>query len=360
VYQKGIALICALMFLSMALFILPNVVAESGLTGNMEPIHLNMKESNDLSPETWGDNTREAVMDNPPRSYTSQTADFTRTREWKDVGTWTAMNGNVFDISLGGPVKFNLWWRETDQGQNDDYDAQVQYRFRLNIAGQEAAFYSDEGNGQHECAQSKPCEWTAQVNSINVSSAPKDTIFEIEIEYWAYSDIEIYYDNASFDSGAAFSSDAIKFGQSTINGQTVGFDFIQAWDTDAKEAVDGNYIRLLVDGVGLNSSNQRTGYPIVEDGKDYDLNGTSITSTKIIWYIDDEYAKVDQSVISFSLTKRSSGAASPIDVKALDIIGPGGVGNSEDDEGLILGIPGFELIIALFSIVLVSFYRREV
>ena len=344
----------------MALFILPNVVAESGLTGNMEPIHLNMKESNDLSPETWGDNTREAVMDNPPRSYTSQTADFTRTREWKDVGTWTAMNGNVFDISLGGPVQFNLWWRETDQGQNDDYDAQVQYRFRLNIAGQEAAFYSDEGNGQHECAQSKPCEWTAQVNSINVSSAPKDTIFEIEFEYWAYSDIEIYYDNASFDSGAAFSSDAIKFGQSTINGQTVGFDFIQAWDTDAKEAVDGNYIRLLVDGVGLNSSNQRTGYPIVEDGKDYDLNGTSITSTNIIWYIDDEYAKVDQSVISFSLTKRSSGAASPIDVKALDIIGPGGVGNSEDDEGLILGIPGFELIIALFSIVLVSFYRREV
>ena len=358
-YQKGIALICALTFLSMTLFILPNVVAESGLTGNMEPIHLNMKESNDLSPETWGDNTREAVMDNPPRSYTSQTADFTRTREWKDVGTWTAINGNVFDISLGGPVKFNLWWRETDQGQNDDYDAQVQYRFRLNIAGQEAAFYSDEGNGQHECAQSKPCEWTAQVNSINVSSAPKDTIFEIEIEYWAYSDIEIYYDNASFDSGAAFSSDAIKFGQSTINGQTVGFDFIQAWDTDAKEAVDGNYIRLLVDGVGLNSSNQRTGYPIVEAGKDYDLNGTSISSTNIIWYIDDEYAKVDQSVISFSLTKRSSGAASPIDVKALDIIGPGGVGNSEDGDGL-LGLPGFELIIALFSIVLVSFYRREV
>ena len=154
-------------------------------------------------------------------------------------------------------------------------------------------------------------------------------------------------------------SDAIKFGQSTIIGQTVGFDFIQAWDTDPKEAVDGNYIRLLVDGIGLNSSNQRSGYPIIKDGKDYDLNGTSITSTTITWYIDDEYAKVDQSVISFSLTQRSSGAASPIDVKALDIIGPGGVGNVEGDEGL-LGLPGFEIILAIFSIIFVSSYRREV
>jgi hypothetical protein len=89
------------------------------------------------------------------------------------------------------------------------------------------------------------------------------------------------------------------------------------------------------------------------------LNGTSITSTTITWYIDDEYAKVDQSVISFSLTKRSSGAASPIDVKALDIIGPGGVGNVEGDEGL-LGLPGFEIILAIFSIIFVSSYRREV
>ena len=350
------------MFLSMALFFVPNTEAEVSLTGKKEPIHLNMKESNDLSPETWGDNTREAMMDNPPRSWTSTplSADQLRTRDWKDVGTWTAMNGNVFEIGLGGPVKFNLWWRETNQGQDDDYDAQVQYRFRLNIAGQEGAYYTDENNGDtHECAQPRPCEWTAQINSINVSSAPIDTIFEIEIEYASYSDIEIYYDNTSFDSGAAFSSDAIKFGQSTIIGQTVGFDFIQAWDTDANEAVDGNYIRLLVDGVGLNSSNQRSGYPIVEDGIDYDLNGTTITSTKITWYIEDEYAKVDQSVISFSLTKKSSALAPPIEFKAFDIIGTGGIGNSDDDEGL-LALPGFEIILAIFSIIFVSSYRREV
>ena len=53
------------MFLSMALLLVPNTVAESGLTGGMKTIHLNMKEDSDLSPETWGDNTRAAINENP-------------------------------------------------------------------------------------------------------------------------------------------------------------------------------------------------------------------------------------------------------------------------------------------------------
>ena len=106
------------MFLSMALLLVPNTEAESGLTGGIQTIHLNMKEASDLSPETWGDNTRAAIKEKPPRSWQSSTpGDLTRGREWKDVGTWTAAKGNEFDISLGGPVKFNLWWRETDSGQ---------------------------------------------------------------------------------------------------------------------------------------------------------------------------------------------------------------------------------------------------
>ena len=344
----------------MALLILPNTGAESGLTGGMNHIHLNMKEMDDLSPETWGDNNRGAIKENPPQSYEDDpTGLLGRTREWKDVGTWTSANGNLLDMELSGPVKFNLWWRETDQGQDDSYDAQVQYRFRLNIDGKDAAYYSDESDGGvHECAQSKPCEWNGQVGNINTSSAPKGTIFAIEIEYWSFSDIEIYYDNVSLDSGVAFAADAIKFGQSGINGQSVSFNFVQSWDTNAKEAVDGNYIRLIVDGIGLNNTLQKSGYPIIEDGLEYEVNGTKVVSTKITWYIDDEYAKVDESIISFSLTKKSSLLAPPIEIKALDIIGTG-VGNSDDNEGL-LGLPGFELIIAIFSIIFVSHYRREV
>ena len=342
----------------MTIVIIPNTEAETTLTGGREHIHLNMKEMDGLSPETWGDNTREAIKENPPRSWEDDpTGFFGRTREWKDVGTWTATNGNVFDIGLGGPVKFNIWWREVDgaNGQDDEYDATVQYRFRLNIDGQDSAYYSDESTGEtHECAQNKPCEWNGEVGKINISSAPKGTIFEVEIEYWAFSDIEIYYDNVSFNSGVAFGADAIKFGQSGINGQAVSFDFVQAWDTDAEEAVDGNTIRLIVDGVGLNSSLQKSGYPIVEDGLDYDLNGTTITSTKITWYVDDEYAKLDQSVISFSLTRRSCDSAPPIDFNTVDILKQSS-GSSSDDEGL----PGFNFILVIFALLCVSYSRRE-
>jgi hypothetical protein len=342
----------------MTIVIIPNTEAETPLTGGQEHIHLNMKEMDGLSPETWGDNTREAIKENPPRSWEDDpTGFFGRTREWKDVGTWTATNGNVFDIGLGGPVKFNIWWREVDgaNGQDDEYDATVQYRFRLNIDGQDSAYYSDESTGEtHECAQNKPCEWNGEVGKINISSAPKGTIFEVEIEYWAFSDIEIYYDNVSFNSGVAFGADAIKFGQSGINGQAVSFDFVQAWDTNAKEAVDGNTIRLIVDGVGLNSSLQKSGYPIVEDGLDYDLNGTTITSTKITWYVDDEYAKLDQSVISFSLTRRSCDSAPPIDFNTVDILKQSS-GSSSDDEGL----PGFNFILVIFALLCVSYSRRE-
>ncbi|SVD53345.1 uncharacterized protein METZ01_LOCUS406199, partial [marine metagenome] len=71
----------------MALFLVPNTEAEATLTGGREHIHLNMKEASDLSPETWGDNTREATKENPPRSCTSYPLDGGRTKEWKDVGT---------------------------------------------------------------------------------------------------------------------------------------------------------------------------------------------------------------------------------------------------------------------------------
>ena len=350
------------MFLLMALFLVPNTEAEATLTGGREHIHLNMKEAGDLSPETWGDNTKESAKENPPRSWSSQTADFTRTREWKDVGTWTTTNSNVFDIGLGGPVKFNLWWRETDQGQDDEYDAQVQYRFRLNIDGQEAAYYTDEGKEQHECAQNQPCEWNGEVNKINITSAPKGTTFDIKIEYWAFSDIEIYYDNASFNSGVAFGADAIKFGQAGINGPAVSFDFVQAWNTDVNEAVDGDFIRLIVDGIGTNNSLQKEGYPIVEDSLEYEINGTTITSTKITWYVEapqfDQYATLDTSVISFSLTKRSCDTAPPININTADIFVESSA--NSNDEGIIGGIPGFEFVAVISSLLLTSFVRRKV
>ena len=357
--KNNIFAIIATILLTSVIFFVPNSTANEELTGGMAPVHLNMKEASGISAETWGDISREAVKDNPPRSWTSTpgTADQLRTREWKDIGTWTSTSGINFDIGLSGPVKFNLWWRETDQGQNDDYDAQVQYRFRLNIDGVDSAYYTDEDSGmQHECAETKPCQWTGDTNDLNVSSAAKGTIFEIEIEYWAYSDIEIYYDNSSLDSGVMFDSTGIKFGNSQINGQEINFNFVQTWNTDIEEAITGNFLTLTIAGVDLINSEQKKGYPKVEEGITYDFNGSDIKSTKITWYVDDKYAKLDQTVISFSLAR--VGSSTPqIQINVADILIEG-TGNTED-EG-ILGLPGFELVSVISALFAISFFRRKV
>ena len=357
--KNNIFALTAVILLISMIFFVPNSTASEGLTGGMAPIHLNMKEAADLSPETWGDLTKEATKDNPPRSWTSQLLDQGRTREWKNIGTWTGSEGINFDISLSSPVKFNLWWRETNQGQDDSYDAQVQYRFRLNIDGVDSAYYSDSNGDdftEHECAEAEPCQWLGETNDLNLTSAIKGTTFEIEIEYRAYSDIEIYYDNSSFDSGVMLSSTGIKFGNSQINGQEINFNFVQAWDTDIREAITGNFLTLTLAGIDLINSDQPNGYPRIDEGITYEFNGTDVRSTKITWYVDDEYAKLDQTVISFSLAR--VGSITPqIQINVADILIEGSA--AEDDKG-ILGLPGFEFITVISALALTGFIRRKV
>ena len=355
--KNNITAIVAMILLISMIFFIPNSTANEELTGGMAPVHLNMKEASDLSPETWGDLSKEAMKDNPPRSWSSYPLDQGRSREWKSVGTWTATQGINFDIGLSSPVKFNLWWRETNQGQDDSYDAQVQYRFRLNIDGVDAAFYSDQESGtQYECAESEPCQWIGDTSDLNVSSATKGAIFEIEIEYWAFSDIEIYYDNSTLDSGVMLGTTGIKFGNSQINGQEINFNFVQAWNADVKEAINGNFLTLKIAGIDLINSEQKNGYPMVEEGAAYDFNGSDIKSTKVTWYIDDEYAKLDQAVISFSLAR--IGSVTPqIQINVADILIEGS--SAAEDEG-ILGLPGFEITAVISALFVTSFLRRKV
>ena len=357
VERVKLSVIFAIFLLISMIFYIPNSSASDELTGGMAPIHLNMKEASDLSPETWGDITKEAMKDNPPRSWSSYPLDQGRGREWKSIGSWTATKGINFDIGLSAPVKFNLWWRETDQGQDDSYDAQVQYRFRLNIDGVDSAFYTDEDSGsQHECAKSEPCQWTGDTNDLNVTSAAKGTIFEIEIEYWSFSDIEIYYDNSSLDSGVMLGSTGIKFGNSQINGQEINFNFVQAWNADIQEAIKGDFLTLTLAGISLPNSEQKNGFPRVEEGRTYTFNGSDVKSIKITWLVEDEYAKLDQAVISFSLAR--VGSVTPqIQVNVADILSTNV--ETEEDNGL-LGLPGFEFATVLSALILTGLIRRKV
>ena len=125
-----------------------------------------------------------------------------------------------------------------------------------------------------------------------------------------------------------------------------------------EEAVSGNYISLILPGgEELNNLEQKSGYPKVEDGYGYDFNGTDVMSTMVTWYVDDEYAKLDQVSFSFSLLNKESTQAPPIIVKVGDLPSLGS-GSSEDDS-MGLPIPGFEILASILTIFIVSLKRRE-
>ena len=107
----------------------------------------------------------------------------------------------------------------------------------------------------------------------------------------------------------------------------------------------------------MNNLEQKSGYPKVEDGYGYDFNGTDVMSTMVTWYVDDEYAKLDQVSFSFSLLNKESTQAPPIIVKVGDLPSSGS-GSSEDDS-LELPVPGFEILASMLAIIVIALRRRE-
>jgi len=309
------------------------------LQGGINPIHLNMKEGDGLSPETWGDVTHESIQKKPPRSVTDWTVGCTK--EWKTVGTWTG-DRTQFDISLVGPVEFNLWW-EVDQNGDTGCSTRLQFRWWLEIDGEDIAYFKD--SDEYECNSSDPCGWSGQTSNINVSSAPKGTTFSVSIEYWAFDDIVIYYDNISYPSGAMFGADAVYFGNGVQQGSTVGFEYVEAWTTEPRESLEGNYLTFMLEDVPQDNAQQPSGYPLIKKGEGYELNNTKIEATMVTWYINDKYANAADSTFMFAYGKHDSGYAPVIAIQLADL--PRAPSSSDSEGDGFLGLPGFPLLLAV-------------
>lgn len=351
-------------FIIIAAFFLlsSNSIAEEAESSTL-PVHLNLKEAAKISPETSGDIDRVAIEE----KYSSHesnpgagTPASTRTKgDWKSMGTWES-DAVIYDTSIDNVI-FNLWWVE--DLSDEDYDAALDLQWTVYVDGTEIYQFTDE-SGQ-ECDEDQgaskddPCEYLATPDTALSTTLTTGQKISIEVEMKSFQSIYIFYDNLSRDSGMKVVTNAIIFGNTAISGNTVSFEFITSWPANCQEAVDGNFITLIVSGVELDNSQQSSGYPKISEGGSYDINGTQIESEKITWIIDEEYAKLDQSIISFSYSRKTSSTTEPTMINVMENLGPNSVGSSEDDEGL-LGLPGFNSILAIFSIIFISFCRREV
>ena len=351
----------ALLILTISCLIAGNSNAEE-LESNPVPIHLNLKEAVKLSPETSGDLERVAIEEKHS-SYESNpgagTPASTRNKgDWKSMGTWES-DAVIFDTSIDN-IMFNLWWVE--DLNDEDYDAALDLQWTIFVDGSQVYQFTDEDSNR-ECDEDQgasrddPCEYVATPNNALSTTLTAGQKLSIEVEMKAFQAIYIYYDNFSRDSGMKIVTNGVIFGNTGISGNSIYFEFVESWPTNSQNAIDGNFITILIEGIEVDNNLQPSGYPKVSEGGSYEINGTLIKSERITWLNEDEYAKLDQSIISFSYCRKDTSTTTPVLINVADRLASS-VSTSED-EG-VLGLPGFELVIVVSALVLTSFIRRKV
>ena len=350
-------ILIALLICILFLFISSNSSAEE-ITGEPVAIHLNIKESAKFYPETSGDLERVAIEERHSSYETS--SPFTRNKgDWKNMGTWESDPVN-YDTEINN-IMFNLWWVEDTS--EEDYDAALDLQWTVYIDGNEIYQFTDE-DANRECDDSQgaskdePCEYVATPNTDLSTTLTTGQQLSVKAEMKAFQSIYIYYDNFTRDSGMKVLSNAIIFGNTGISGNTIYFEFIEGWSTDCNEAVNGNFITILVDGIELNNAEQTRGYPKVSEGSKYMLNGSEIISERVAWKIEDKYAKLDQSVVSFSYSKKETSTTTPILLNIADKLVVNSAG--EEENGGLLGLPGFEFAAVISALLFTGFIRRKV
>ena len=350
------------------LFVLCALVAfaagtQGELQGSTQPLHLNLKEGAEFSPETVADVEQEAIEERY-YSHTQNTPWPISTRskgDWKSMGTWES-EASQYDVTLNDVV-FNLWWVEDPN--DEEYDTNLELRWTIFLDGQQIFQYEDneddhDGDGYEDgtgpCPQTRddPCEYAEPpTGTFPNTLVERGQTISLEVEMKSFRAIYIYYDNASRDSGMKVAADAVFFGRGQQGGGEVGFEYIEAWKTDVNEILEGNFLTLIVDGATLDNNAQPSGYPRGEEGVEYQLNNATVKAVMVFWKLE-QYARGDDPTVGFAYTSRAAHApAIMVEVGSLDQISTGG----ESNDGF-LGLPGFELVVATLAIALTARRRR--
>jgi len=322
----------------------PTQAEEQEPQGDVAPIHLNLKESQELSPETKGNPEDEAVVAQPPQSHESTpgSADCLRTKQWTDIGTWMAPAVS-YDVQLGSSVSFNIWWMEDDQPSScptdngDGYPADAEFRWTLSseLNGQLATHTTGESNAL------EPTEVTGSASVQNSTSLAKGDVLSLSIEYRAFEKIFYYFDNVSYQSGTTPSANAIVPLAAEGRSSSVTLELAQAWPIRLDEALEGYYI--WADLKGDIADNEVAS---VEDGDEYQVNNATIKADAITW----QTAYPGEATISFSYAP--NGTVEPVIITVVTI-----KEKSDDDPGL--GFGGALVALGAATTMLVRRRRRD-
>jgi hypothetical protein len=314
-----------------------NAIAEEPEYENPELVlKFNLKEENDaLSPQNKLPGEPEAT-----KTVQAQYDDyigFRTNRQPVNVGTWTS---DPVEFGLSVSINsFDIWWEDTE-GEDDS----CEWTITIELNGGDVS--EDISDCQHSGDEVAKATHSL---ATTVELAAGDTL-GINLVYEGWDDIKIYYDNVTYDTGLNINGNHLFFFDGMWKGTEVSLEFAEAWPTNWNTNLDGRFIMLMGDE-GYMADNKNAD---VTEGSEYSIvmsNGTAeITSTIIKWTeVEGKGITLLMDYTTFDhMPGNSSGNGTDKQaivkltlVKAQQLLG---------DDGGLLGLPGFEMIIAIPAI----------
>ena len=265
-------------------------------------------------------------------------------REPVAVGTWTS-EPVEFDISIA-VNSLDIWWESTESSSNDDCVWTIEI----------------QQNGQQVTEEDSDCthgggeiEKGTHALSTTIDLVAGDT-FGIDLTLTSWDDVKVHFDNVTYDSGLNVQGKHIFFFGAAWKGSEVDVEFAEAWPTNWETNLDGGYVMLMGDDMYMADNNKAE----VTEGSEYSItmtNGTAdIISTVIKWNevtgtgisLMMDYTTFNHMPSSGNGSANGTGNQPIVTVnliKAKQLLG---------DEGGLLGLPGFEMILAIPALAFVA------
>ena len=302
-------------------------------------LKFNLKEENEaLSPQNKLPGEPEAT-----KTIMGQSDDwifFESGRETVAVGTWTS-EPVEFDISIS-ITSFDIWWESMESSNNDDC------YWTIAIQHNEQEVSNDESDCTH--GGGEVAKGTHSL-STSIDLVAGDTI-GIDLSLTSWEDVKIYFDNVTYDSGLGITGSHLYLFNGIWKGSMVSIEFAEAWPTDWETNLDGRYVMVMGDD-GYMADNDMAS---VRDGNEYSFQGNNsttieVTSTVIEWTeITGTGIKIMMDYTTFNhMPGNNTGNGTEANLPRVTLILEKPIGLLGDDGG-ILGLPGFEMIIAIPAI----------
>ena len=261
-------------------------------------------------------------------------------RETVAVGTWTS-EPVEFDISIS-ITSFDIWWESMESSNNDDC------YWTIAIQHNEQEVSNDESDCTH--GGGEVAKGTHSL-STSIDLVAGDTI-GIDLSLTSWEDVKIYFDNVTYDSGLGITGSHLYLFNGIWKGSMVSIEFAEAWPMDWETNLDGRYVMVMGDD-GYMADNDMAS---VRDGNEYSFQGNNsttieVTSTVIEWTeITGTGIKIMMDYTTFNhVPGNNTGNGTMGNPPRVTLILEKPIGLLGDDGG-ILGLPGFEIMIAIPAI----------